>query len=190
MSRAYRVRVRESLSQVVRGEDSVGTTLEILEILPCEAMAELLAAELIKRGFEEKDGRLVRGGDGVIVEVDPASGEVTVRSELAEEYATEGELQGYGDEDHGEAGRKAAEAHLREQLRERLAAGAKRKEAEVRDRATARLEAGLQGLKAELDQVVNRVTAEALKRKAAQIGQIKQMTEDPQEGSLTIVLEV
>jgi hypothetical protein len=41
-----------------------------------------------------------------------------------------------------------------------------------------------------LDQVVNRVTAEALKRKAAQMGRIKEMTEDPQAGSLTIVVEV
>lgn len=30
MSRAYRVSVRESLRQVVRGADRVGTTLEIL----------------------------------------------------------------------------------------------------------------------------------------------------------------
>jgi len=42
----------------------------------------------------------------------------------------------------------------------------------------------------EMDEVVNRVTAEALKRKAAQLGQIKEMTEDPQAGSLTIVVEV
>ena len=33
-------------------------------------------------------------------------------------------------------------------------------------------------------------TAEALKQKAAQLGQIKEMTEDPQSGSMTIVLEV
>ena len=45
-------------------------------------------------------------------------------------------------------------------------------------------------LRRELDQDVNRVTAEALKRRAAQIGQIKEMTEDPQSGSLTIVVEV
>ena len=45
-------------------------------------------------------------------------------------------------------------------------------------------------LQKELDQAVNRVTAEALKRKAAQMGQIKEMTEDPQAGSLTIVVEV
>ena len=34
------------------------------------------------------------------------------------------------------------------------------------------------------------MTAEALKIKAAQMGQIKEITEDPQSGSLTIVVEV
>jgi hypothetical protein len=55
---------------------------------------------------------------------------------------------------------------------------------------TDRLEGQLRDLRQELDQVVNRVTAESLKRKAAQLGQIKEMTEDPQAGSLTIVVEV
>jgi hypothetical protein len=190
MSRAYRVKVRESLSQVVWGEDSVGTTLEILEILPCESMAELLREELLRRGFEVKGESLVRAGDGVVIEVDPSSGEVTVRAEVSREYANEGEMQGYADEDHGKTGLKRAEDALREQLKKKLAEGAEAKAAEAREQATERLESELQGLKAELDQVVNRVTAEALKRKAAQIGQIKQMTEDPQDGSLTIVLEV
>jgi hypothetical protein len=190
MSRAYRVRVSESLRQVVRGEDSVGTTLEILEILPCESIAELLREELLRRGFEDKGSSLVRAGGGVVIEVDPASGEVTVRSEVSEEYADEGEMQGYADEDRGKAGLKKAEESLREQLKKKLAEGAEAKAAEVRERATARLEAELEGLRAELDQVVNRVTAEALKRKAAQLGQIKEMTENPEEGSLTIVLEV
>ena len=45
-------------------------------------------------------------------------------------------------------------------------------------------------LRAELDKAVNRATAEALKQKAAKIGQIKEMTEDPESGSLTIVVEV
>ncbi len=55
---------------------------------------------------------------------------------------------------------------------------------------TDRLEGKLCDLRSELDQVANRVTAEALKIKAARLGQIKQMTEDAQSGSLTIVLEV
>ena len=57
MSRAYRVRVRESTHQVIRAEDHVSTTLEMLEILPCEEMAELLRAELIGRGFRPKARR-------------------------------------------------------------------------------------------------------------------------------------
>ena len=36
MSRAYRVRVRESVRHTVRAEDHVSTSLELLEILPRE----------------------------------------------------------------------------------------------------------------------------------------------------------
>ena len=55
---------------------------------------------------------------------------------------------------------------------------------------TDRLEKQLGDLRQELDQAVNRVTAESLKEKARRMGQIKEMTEDPQTGSLTIVVEV
>lgn len=41
-----------------------------------------------------------------------------------------------------------------------------------------------------LQHVINRVTATALKRKAVQLGEIKQLTEDESTGNLTIVLEV
>src|SRR3954464_12964097 len=104
MSRAYRVSVRESLQQVVRGEDRVSTTLELLEILPCEDMAGLLRQELERRGFQDRDGRMVRKGDGIATEVDPASGEVVVRSEVSEEVVLERRQEGYADTDHGRAG--------------------------------------------------------------------------------------
>jgi hypothetical protein len=190
MSRAYRVSVRESLTQVVRGEDRVSTTLELLEILPCDAMAELLRDELARRGFEDHDGRMVRKGDAIAIEVDPASGEVVVRSEVSEEIVLRKKQEGYADTDHGRTGKAAVESALRDQLRRELEGDAKEKSKAIQEKATARLEGELQGLKAELDQVVNRVTAEALKRKAAQIGQIKEITEDAANGSMTIVLEV
>jgi hypothetical protein len=79
---------------------------------------------------------------------------------------------------------------LRKQLRGRLEADAKEKEEKLQKEVTDRLEVRLTDLRQELDQVVNRVTAEALKRKAAQLGQIKAISEDPQSGSMTIVLEV
>ena len=42
MSRAYRISVKESISQDLKAADEICTDLEILEILPREQMADLL----------------------------------------------------------------------------------------------------------------------------------------------------
>ena len=47
MSRAYRIKVSESLNKVIRAEDHVKTELELLNILPSDQMGELLALSLI-----------------------------------------------------------------------------------------------------------------------------------------------
>jgi hypothetical protein len=60
MSRAYRIRVRESLKRILRAKDQVSTQLELLEILPAEEMAGLLAQELECRGFLRQGRALVR----------------------------------------------------------------------------------------------------------------------------------
>lgn len=190
MSRAYRVMVRETLRTVIRGEDHVGTTLELLEVLPRAAMAELLREELLGRGFQAEGDQLVRRDGGVTVTIDPSGGTVTVRSEAAREVEIAGERTGLADTDWGARVRESTEARLREFLREDLEAEARRRAVDVEKDATDALESALLGLRAELDQVVNRVTAEALKRKAAQLGRIKEMTEDTEAGNLTIVLEV
>lgn len=191
MSRAYRVRVRESLRTVIRAEDHVGTTLELLEILPRDEMADLLRTELLGRGFEPAGGDSLARLDGdLTVTVRPATGEVTVRAETAEEVELAGEQVGVADTDWGRSGRKRTEERLRESLRRDLEAQAEQRSARARSQATEQLEGALLGLRGEFDGIVNRVTAEALKRKAARLGQIKQITEDEQAGSLTIVLEV
>src|SRR5947209_917223 len=98
--------------------------------------------------------------------------------------------EGLAYDDWGRAGRARTEEQLREGLRKEFEREAEEKTAELHRQVTDRLERQLLELRPELDQVANRVTAEALKRRAAQIGQIKEMTEDPRSGSLTIVLEV
>ena len=190
MSRAHRVQVRESVRTTIRAEDHVGTTLELLEILPKEEMAELLRCELEGRGFVLEGNRLVRREGALSIAVDPETGAVEVRAELAEEVEVEGQRQGYGDEDRGRGGRKAIEKSLRDALRKDLEAQAGRHGGDVQRKVTDLLEGALQDLRGELDGVANRVTAEALKQKAARLGRIKEMTEDPEAGSLTIVLEV
>ncbi|MEK6236601.1 MAG: hypothetical protein N2C14_17980 [Planctomycetales bacterium] len=189
MSRAYRIRVSETLTRILRAKDHVSTQLEILEILPQDQMAELLEKELVERGFERDGERLVREHDGVSVVVEPKTGTVTTQAETSEEVDVKGnrETRVY---DENTSRRKEIQEDLRDQLRRDLDKKADGKEQELQRAATERLEDELLDLRGELDQAVNRVTAEALKRKAASIGQIKEMTEDPESGSLTIVVEV
>ncbi len=190
MSRAYRISVSESLRQIIRGSDHVGTDIEMLEILPKEQMAELLRQQLEGQGFHREGDVLVRTLDGITITIDPGTGRATVTAELCEEIELTHEASGWGDEDFGSSGREKIEEQLRERAREELAKQADTKEQRLGQVATAKLEGVLRDLQGELDAAVNRVTAQALKQKAAQMGEIKQITEDPENGTMTIVLEV
>ena len=189
MSRSYRIAVSESISRVLRAEDRVSTQLEVLEVLPPEQMAGLLSEELKNRGFKEDGDQLSRKQNGVTVSVDPKTGTVTVASEAAQEVTLKGEKEGRAWDDVGPTAQAARET-LRKDLQKDLEKKAADKTKDLQNKVTDKLEAELGGLRQELDQAVNRVTAEALKIKAAQLGQIKELTEDPEAGSLTIVVEV
>lgn len=190
MSRGYRVRVRrgvrvsDQLDVDCTAGDEVRTRVEVLEILPREQMAGLLAGELARRGFAEHGGRLERTADGVTVTVDPATGDVTVRAESAGRVRVEGSRAA---DVTDWAGQRRTEDRLREELRRDLRRQAER---QAQEQVSGQLEAALGDVAAELDRAVNRVTAEALKQKAAQIGRVKELAEDPDSGSLSITVEV
>jgi hypothetical protein len=189
MSRAYRIRVSESLDRTIKADDSVCADLELLEILPPEQMAALLKEELKGRGFQEKEGQLVRTDGGLTTSIDPKEGTVTVESKSEKDVKLQGERDGLGYEDFG-PGEKSVRKQLSRQLQDDLSREAERQQDKLQEAATKRLEGHLTDLKKELNGAINRVTAEALKQKAAQIGQIKEVTEDPESGSLTIKVEV
>jgi hypothetical protein len=191
MSRAYRIRVKEALTRDIRAEDSIETNLEILEVLPPEQMGELLANELKQRGFEEQeDGTLVRKKeDGATITIEPCTGKVTVSAEATDRIDIEGNREGYGYDDVGPR-RRAIEERLSKELKADLEKKAEQHAAKTQSAATDKLEKELQDVQPELNEVVNRVTAEALKQKAAQMGQIKEISEDAESGSLTIKVEV
>jgi len=189
MSRAYRIKVSESLSKVIRADDHVSTQLEMLEILPCDQMSDLLAEELVKQGFEREGDKVVRREGDVTIEVDLASGTVSVRAESSDEVNVKGEKSGHGYDDVGPS-QSRQKNKLKEELKKELEGKVDQKAEQLQQKITDQLEKQLKNLRAELDKAVNRATAEALKQKAAKIGQIKEMTEDPESGSLTIVVEV
>lgn len=190
MSRAYRIRVSESTSRVIRASDHVSTRLEVLDILPPEAMGGLLAAELEALGFEETDEGMVRTEGGVTVVVDTSDCTVTVRTETEREVELKSERDGYVWDETSAADRKKAEERLRKEAQEALDKDAEKKSENLQKEVTDRLEGHLADVQKELGGVVNRVTAQALKQKAAQLGEIKEITEDTESGNMTIVLEV
>ncbi|HVW02480.1 MAG TPA: hypothetical protein VHB77_19145 [Planctomycetaceae bacterium] len=190
MSRAYRIRVSESLQKELRAGDSAHRDIELLPILPCDEMTAMLVDELIARGFQWEGAQLVRIRDDMTVRIDPEQGRVSVHAELKLDLDLQAKGVGYADEDAGEQGRRESEEHLRRRVQTELARQAAARAEELTCEATERLAAEIKGIVAELDQAVNRVTIAALKRKAAQLGTIKRLTEDPLTGSMTIVLEV
>ena len=190
MSRAYRLRVRESLRRTIKGSDRVSSQLELLEIVPREELAAILAGELAGRGFEEREGKLVRQSGSTEVAVDPSTGEIVVTASVEKQHEEEIEREGRYFDDRTEAQRARMAAELSAQARQELEQRAERRQESLAQQATDELDQALRDLQGELDQVVNRVTAEALKRKASRLGQIKEMTEDAENGSLTIVVEV
>lgn len=194
MSRAYRirqaVRVQDSLKKDLSASDEICTELELLEILPPEQMAALLEEALHERGFEEEDQAMVRRDGDVTIRVDPKTAALTIEIKGCEEV----ELQSTKDAnvfvDQGKAHADAVAAGLRQAIRKELEQRVEEKTETLQRKVSAELEAQLGDISREMDQVVNEVTRSALKKKAASLGAIKEMSEDPQSGSLTIKVEV
>lgn len=188
MSRAYRVSVSESLNRVVQAEDGICSKLELLPLLSREELAGLLAEELAGRGFtRDGDVALRTESDGVRIAVDVTTGDVSVT--LADQ--TEVELKAKGEVAVASPGQMPeAEAQARQKARARLEDEAKDASERLREQVTRRLEGRLRDLKAELDTVSNKVTAEALKVRARQLGTVEEIHEDAATGSLTIKVRV
>lgn len=182
MSRAYRITVKESLSRHVQAEDGVTASLELLPVLEKARMRELLAAELVQRGFA-RDGATARRPQpgGVVTEVHLETGEVSVTAEGHADLSLATERVAVVDEEVA----APREKRVREQAKAALEREARGEEAALRRQVTERLEGALRDLKEELDGVVNRVTAAALKQRAAELGQVEAVHEEP-NGSLTI----
>lgn len=190
MSRAYRISMKESDTRCLQAGDEIGTRLEILDILPPEDMATLLRNELKDRGFVERDdGALARSDGAVTVAIDPCSGEVTVKANAEEVVSQEARREASGFNDVG-----PNEANLRERVKEQLKQDLNKKfeqeQSRLQNEATEKLEKHLQKIQPEISEIVNKVTREALKQKAQQLGTVKEISEDPESGSLTIKLEV
>lgn len=190
MSRAYRISMKESETRSLKAGDEIGTQLEILDILPPEDMGALLREELARRGFQENDdGTLSRSDGTVTVTVDPCTGEITVKSSAEETVSQEAKREASGFNDVG-PNEQSLRERVKEQLKQDLDKKFEQEQSRLQNEATERLEKHLQEIQPEISEIVNKVTRDALKRKANQLGTVKEMSEDAETGSLTIKIEV
>jgi hypothetical protein len=188
MSRAYRIRISESLRRHIKVGDGIQSKLEILDILPQDQTAALLERELAAAGFEQRDdGQWVRvDEDGVEVRVDAQTATVTVSAQAETELDIERERVITAAAENDASIRERGHKALAQELEDEAEAERKDLQASV----TEALEAKLGDLRREFDQLSNRVTATALKQKAASMGEIQSISEDPESGSLTIRVKI
>ena len=186
MSRAYRITVAESLSRHVQVDDGVCSNLEVLPILEKGRMGELLAAELEQKGFVRDGDEAVRKEkDGVTVKVNVKSGEVAITAEGHVDLNLQTRRTAVVDNPNS----PDRETLLRAQAQEQLGREAAAEEESLRRKVTAQLEGKLKDLKGELDSVVNKVTATALKTRAAELGTVEEIHEDG-SGNMTIKVRI
>jgi hypothetical protein len=182
VSRAYRVRISESLVRTIHVEDGVASPLEILPILPPERTAELVAAELVALGF-------VRGGatcrrtepDGIEIVIDLAAATVAVKLAARREVEELVEVSVVV----GEERRSMVEGALRDDAARQLDHKVEQRAEALRREVTAQLEARLGELRRELDGAIGRATISALTEKAAQLGHVEETHRDD-AGNVTI----
>jgi hypothetical protein len=178
MSQCYRVQLKASISRTVEAEDSVSYPLELTALLPAPEMAELLAQALVRDGWTADPGgrvyrRTAAGGEEWSLDLDAMT--VTARLQRESEVTAEVEASGAGDSN------KQAQQVARRQLEVRgesvgsqiAEAGTRTLQREVREA----LAAGEDARRSALHGLLQQVYAEALKRKAGQLGTVLEVQE-------------
>lgn len=187
MSISYRVSLK--VCEVVSADDKTVHQLDLRDVLPEDEMKDLLRARLLEQGFEEQeDGKLVREDDsGETVTVDLATLELTAELELDSEV--KGKVDSWADTESRAASKRQAEAKAQRQADALLERGQK----EAQSKVSSQLAKGESARLEEMNQVLQDVYSEALKRKARRLGDVVEEYEGTNaagEYELVIKIEV
>jgi len=196
MSQMYRLEIKESVRATRRLRDRVVCDLALTPLLDPQEMLDLLRQELVADGFVDEGGRCSRveadAGEGagevrVAVDLEARSVEITLERDVT--ITTEVTLQERGDADR-EPNRDRARERLRaasQDLIEREVNEALRAPQEA---LTAELEGRLDAHRRALNGPLQRVYAEALKRKARQMGDVVEQRESTQGGVYELLIKI
>lgn len=189
MSQRYKIRLEDQWRIEAVGSDHVAMALQILPLLEASRIGELLAAELARRGFaEDGEGQYCLPSGDLQLTIDTRSQIATLAGDFSATLAAEESVEGSLDE-CGET-RLLAEEHLREQLEAKLQHSLDEQREEQRQQFALLLSEQLQQLRPLILSIVDAVTIDALKEKAAEIGSVESIDEDRDSGTLSLVIEL
>lgn len=176
MSRAYQIRVSETLTHHVHVDDGIQANLGLLGILGRERQASLLATELEAHGWTVTDGiGRKQLSDEVEIEIDTATGTITVRAHHEEDVQLSADRSGTSYTPDGSAGEKD---RLKAQARAEIDSKARSLDEAARQKLTEKLDAALAAVRPELDEITSAVTRGSLIERAGQMGQIVEVAEN------------
>lgn len=185
MSYPHRVKIAVSIRESIRGRQESRRAI-VLDpvVLPQERLREMLLEELGRRGFrEDGGGSLVRRRGEAVESVDPRTLVATsaIESEGTLHEARDVVVDSQRKDGGPEA--RAARAHTERTLRE---GGRKRFEREL----SARVEAAGIELERELNEAIARVCADAVREKAATLGEVSDVREERNGTELLVEIKV
>ena len=183
MSYCYTITFSETVSRTFKVSDGIDTRLEIPPILTPEATAPLLADELAARGFSQDGKRMsIQIDDDTRVSIDPRDATVSIRAKRKTTESLTASVASRAARNNPSTLRKPLGRKLKRMVEQRH---------ETRGRElTDDLEQQLPAIEALLDEVSQAVASRALKIRAAELGEIQAISEDPETGELVIKVKV
>lgn len=175
MSQEYRVCLADSISRVIGASDEISYPIELTEILPAKEMRELMRTALQQHGFVEHEGQWVAqgpAGETLTCDLDA----LTVTASLSLHTELRADVQGVGFGDSGSEAEAMARADL-ERLREQTESQFDDQSRKLQKQTTRQLEQSEAERMRLLNEIVQEVYAESLKRKARQLGDVTEISE-------------
>lgn len=191
MSQVYQVRLTSNVTQTVRASDNMRHRVELTDILTVPEMHDLLTHALRERGWRDLDGDGKRfeqtGPSGERLVWDLSEGHVTATIERERQVEVEVAAQGFGESNAQaqEAARKALE-----QQRSRAQGHIAVSEQAMNREVSAELEASEQARIRHINEVLQRVYTDALKRKAHQLGTVVSVQEQRTGDDFELVIHI
>lgn len=195
MSQSYVIRVSASVKETVDAKDKRTKSLVLTEIVPCDEQQEILQEKLKERGWTEVEGSegkkftRTRGKVEETIDLDEMSVEATVALERTLERDRTITVRGDRDLENVEERRGREKEALERSI---SITDEERDDAQTtmqREIAEA-LDATEDERNQELNEVVQEVYSESLKRKARRLGTVTEMQESRQGNDYELVIKI